>query len=242
MPQITNLSATTELQAVNAMLSAIGEAAVASVDTARADVELAVNILKDKTRTTLDKGWKFNTEFGLALTAAEDDLAWVDPDGTAKTLSVFTPPTGLAHWELSQTAEQTRLDVTIRPSKIYEVSTAKVLVFYDRTNNRDGFEASVLKDGLLYIDAVWYFDFEQLPDIARRYITLSAARQFIMDSTGDTARAGYTAADEADALRTLRWEQGQDDEYSLLDSPDVSSLYGGRNYARMRGIDPRNNP
>lgn len=243
MPSITNLSATTELQAVNAMLSAIGEQAVASVDTARADVERAVNILRDKTRTTLNEGWRFNTEFGLAISPTSTSFAWTDPIApTSRTLYIFKPPTGLARWTLSLNSEQADLDVTVRPSKQYVESALPVLVFYDRKYNRDGFEAAELKSGKLWIDAIWYFNFEQLPDTARRYITLSAARQFIIEMNADTVRAGFTAADEADALKKLRWDQGADDRYSLLDSPDIAGILGNRYEDRSAGLDLRSDP
>lgn len=242
MADIVNLTATTELQAVNAMLSAIGEQPVATVDTARADVELAVNTLRDRTRSVLNEGWKFNSEFGLGLAATSTSQAWTDPDGAVKTLYVFKPPTGLARWELSMISEQADFDVTVRPSKVYVEAALPVLVFYDRENNRDGFENSKLKSSKLWIDAVWYFNFEQLPDVARRYITISAARQFIVERVADTVRAGFTAADEADALRKLRAIEGDEDEYSLLDGPDVAGILGGRLSDRGRALDNRSNP
>lgn len=242
MPNIINLTATTELEAVNTMLAAIGEQPVASVDTARADVDQAINTLRDKTRTVLNKRWRFNTEFGLAISPTVTNLAWTDPDGTAKTLYVFKPPTGLSRWELSRNSEQADFDVTVRPSKVYAESSVVVLVFYDRANNRDGFESTELKDNLLWIDASWYFNFEQLPDCARRYITLSAARQFITDRIADNTRAGFTSADEASALNELRDAEGVEDEYSLLDSPDVYGFLGGRLQDRGFALDFRSDP
>lgn len=240
---IVNLSATTELEAVNAMLSAIGESPVETVDTAHADVERAVNLLRDKTRTLQNRKWKFNTEFGLALTAASTAQAWTDPDDTAKTLSVFTPPAYLGAWNLSRISEQASFDVTIRPSKVYQVASAYVLVFYDRKFNRDGFEASTLRNGKLYIDATWRFDFANLPDVARRYVTTSAARQFIAEALGDdNARLRNAAAEELSAWRDLREEEGEDDVFSLLDSPDTSGILGGRLRDRGYGLDERSNP
>lgn len=242
MPAINNLSATTELDAVNEMLAAVGEQPVDSVDTARADVELAVNTLRATARTLQNQRWKFNTEFGLAIGPADEALAWTDPNGDSKTLFVFTPPAGLSRWELAMISEQADFDVTVRPAKVYTEDDEIVNVFYDRTNNRDGFEEDELKDGLLWINATWCFDFDKLPDTARRYVVLCAARRFIMERIGDTHRTNYTAADEQEALRVLREDQGDDDEYSLLDSPDVSGILGGRIQDRGRALDFRSNP
>lgn len=242
MAEIINLTATTELQAVNAMLSAIGEQPVASVDTARADVGLAINTLRDAARDVQRRGWKFNTEFGLAVSPTVTNLSWTDPDGEVKTLYVFEPGTDLCRWSISRNAEQADFDVSVRPSKEYEETALPVLVFYDRKFNRDGFEAAELKDGKLWIDAVVYFNFEQLPDTARRYIVIKAMRQFIIEYLGDDSRARFTAADEARAERDLIWDQGEDDEYNLLQSPDIAGILGDRYRHRGIGLDLRSAP
>lgn len=53
---------TTQLDAVNQMLSCIGGAAVVSLDTDNPEVASAVAILDETTRTVLAEGWNFNTE------------------------------------------------------------------------------------------------------------------------------------------------------------------------------------
>jgi hypothetical protein len=242
MPNITNLTATTELEAVNAMLSAIGEAPVSSVDTAREDVDRAVNILRNKTRELQNKRWKFNTEYGLAISPVSTNQSWTDPDGTVRTLYIFTPPTGLSRWELSANSEQADFDVAVRPSKVYVVAALPVNVFYDRTNNRDGFEAAYLKSGKLWIDATWYFDFEKLPETARAFIVKAACRQFIVDKINDSNRAGFTESDVFGCWLDLEDDQGDDDTYSLLDSPDTAGILGGRFSNRGRGLDYRSDP
>tara|TARA_B100001287_G_scaffold215621_1_gene184502 strand:- start:154 stop:756 length:603 start_codon:yes stop_codon:yes gene_type:complete len=65
--QITN---TTELQAVNTILSIIGEAPVSSITTnIGSDVSIAKQILDESSVTMQSKGWNFNTEesYSLAL-------------------------------------------------------------------------------------------------------------------------------------------------------------------------------
>lgn len=242
MAEIINLSATTELQAVNAMLSAIGEAPVDSVDTARADVARAINILRQRTRALLNQKWRFNTEFGLAVSPTVTNQSWTDPDGTVKTLYIFKPPSGLSRWELSRVSEQADFDVSVRPSKVYTESGSPVLVFYDRKYNRDGFESTELKSGKLWIDAVWYFNFEQLPDVARTFLTIAAGRQFIAETLADQVRAQFTAADEFSAWRELQDAEGDEDVYNLLDSPDTAGILGGRLQYRGYGLDERSDP
>ena len=64
----------TELQAVNLLLSAIGEAAVSSLETATTvEVTQAKKLLSNVNRAAQQKGWHFNTEWDVVLTRDSDD-------------------------------------------------------------------------------------------------------------------------------------------------------------------------
>ena len=64
----------TELQAVNLLLSAIGEAAVSSLETATTvEVTQAKKLLSNVNRAAQQKGWHFNTEWDVVLTRDTDD-------------------------------------------------------------------------------------------------------------------------------------------------------------------------
>ena len=59
----------TELQAVNMLLAAIGEAAVSSLETATTvEVTQAKNLLSNTNRAIQQKGWHFNTEWDVVMT------------------------------------------------------------------------------------------------------------------------------------------------------------------------------
>jgi len=63
-----------ELEAVNLLLSAIGEAAVSSLETATTvEVTQAKNLLSNVNRAAQQKGWHFNTEWDVVLTRDTDD-------------------------------------------------------------------------------------------------------------------------------------------------------------------------
>jgi hypothetical protein len=69
-----SLTPMTELQAVNLLLSAIGEAAVSSLETATTvEVTQAKNLLSNVNRAAQQKGWHFNTEWDVVLTRDSDD-------------------------------------------------------------------------------------------------------------------------------------------------------------------------
>lgn len=236
---ITNLAPTTELEAVNAMLSAIGEAPIEDVDdSTQSDVALAVNILRNACREVQSMGWRFNTEFGLAVAPAVEGFSWTDPDGETVSIDIFTPPAGMFSFEVTPLPGQilstysSLIDVVLRPSKQYEVSDDPVLVFYDRARNRDGFPAGERE--FLYIDPVFLFDFAMLPEAARRYMTVLAARRFVQESLGDVTVVGYTEREENMALRELVRKEGNRDNYSLLDHPDSFRMFLGR--PRLTGI------
>ena len=76
----------TELEAVNSLLSAIGEAAVSSLETATTvEVTQAKNLLSNVNRETQQKGWHFNTEWDVTLTRDVDNKI---PIGTS-ILSIY---------------------------------------------------------------------------------------------------------------------------------------------------------
>lgn len=241
-PLIVNLSATTELEAVNAMLSAIGEAPLAAgtdlATATQADVQMALNILRNVTREVQSMGWKFNTEFGreIAPTAA---YAWVDSAGVTTNLNIFAPPAGMISFSVTKLPEQqgTRLvDTEIRDSRKYVPGTR---VFYDRSKARDGFPLDL--HPFLYINPVWFIDFEDMPEVARRYCTARAAREFAESSVGSETLSDFSKRNEAMALRLLKREQGEEDDYNMLYNADVSRARGRRPGGASGVSDPRKN-
>lgn len=62
---------------------------------------------------------------------------------------------------------------------------------YDTVNRTFTFTVSSVK-----CVVVWMYDFEDLPQLARSYIAMKAARKFAQDVMGDEATVSYTARDE----------------------------------------------
>ena len=64
----------TELEAINMMLAAIGEAAVSSLENATTvEVTQAKNLLSNINREVQQKGWHFNTEWDVSLSRDADN-------------------------------------------------------------------------------------------------------------------------------------------------------------------------
>ena len=72
--------ATTELEAVNTMLTTIGESPVNSISESTADTRIAYIILGEVNRATQIRGWHWNTESDVTLT----------PDGATKEITLGT--------------------------------------------------------------------------------------------------------------------------------------------------------
>tara|TARA_R110002073_G_scaffold327810_1_gene508658 strand:- start:375 stop:980 length:606 start_codon:yes stop_codon:yes gene_type:complete len=83
-----SLTPMTELEAVNILLAAIGEAAVSSLETATTvEVTQAKNLLSNVNRAAQQKGWHFNTEWDVVLTRDSDNRIPL----SQSVLSVYQP-------------------------------------------------------------------------------------------------------------------------------------------------------
>jgi hypothetical protein len=250
MPLLTGIVPTTELEAVNTMLSAIGEAPVlqAQIDTpTAADLVMAINILRNTTRETLSMGWRFNMEFGYELEPTSPSsipMVWNLRDNSPDlSLNIFVPPANLARFRVSRDIGQIGsrwVDVVVRPPRRLDIATYP-LVFYDRANNRDGLDSTIYP--VLYIDPVWFFDFNSLPESARRYIAIRAARQLTQQAVGAQELAAFTEKDELYALRVLKREHGDEDDHcNMFDyNMDTASMLGNRTRYLTGILDPRSN-
>lgn len=245
---ITGLAPTTELEAINGMLAAIGEAPVtqSEIETPSSpDVIMAVNILTDTHRQVLSMGWRFNTEFGFQVQAEVATYAWTGSDGSTATLLIFLRPTDLLAFELTQTSKQfPDLDVSLRPARDVSLTEGVDIVFYDREKNRDGFESSKLDDDSLFIEGVFLMDYEDSPETFRQYVQVKATRRFQADTVGSDKLDRFVQADEFLALRNLKRDQGKTERYNIFNNSGTSAIVG-RRYRHRLGfgrLDTRNTP
>jgi len=77
-------------------------------------------------------------------------------------------------------------DVTVRGNRLY-----------DKTNRKYTFTQE------LKVDVVWLLPYEEIPQAARDYIAIVAARRFQRRIQGDAAVEQFTAQEELDALTVL---------------------------------------
>ena len=86
---------------------------------------------------------------------------------------------------------------------------------YDRTKNSYEF------DGDVEVDITYLFDFEELPEVARRYITLRAGRKFQENILGSSEMTQLQFKDEQAALINLRDFESQSADYNIFDNYDT---------------------
>lgn len=121
------LSLTTELDAINTMLSAIGEAPVNTVeDNGVVDAVMARQILRTESRAVQAKGWHFNTEKAYTLTPTYPDKNLVLPTSVLRADTVYP---------------DNSTDVAVRGDKLY-----------DRVNHTYQFSTAVKVDMVILLE------------------------------------------------------------------------------------------
>ena len=188
-------AATTELESINIMLAAIGEAPVNSLTgTLPVDVKLAQSTLNETSKEVQSEGWSFNTEIDVTLTRdgsnnvnLSTDVLRVDPN---------------IH-------QHTSIDAIQRGLKLY-----------DRLNNKYEFTEDLI------CTVVYFRSFAEIPEPARYYITIKAARKFVDRLVSDDGLRTYTQQDEVRARAILMETDLANGDHNLLrGDPSLTSVF-----------------
>ena len=147
---------TTQLDAVNQMLTGIGQAPVTTLDSFNPEVAAALSILDDVNRSVQGEGWNFNTEYKYPFVA--------DVNGYINV--------GINILQISDNkiANVQKYQTVLREGRLY-----------DKINHTFVFPAG----STIYCDVVWAFDFEDLPQIFKDYVVIKATRIFYDRVAGD---------------------------------------------------------
>jgi hypothetical protein len=176
---------TTKLEAVNVMLSSIGEEPIEALgDNNPDDAISAQEILDESTREILSRGWHFNSDFNVQLV----------PD---------------ANGQITVPDDVSRIDVTGANSGGRDIVYRKGVLF-DKEANSDEFTAPVLAN------VVRLFEFEEIPQSLRRWITIKASRLFVDRILGEDAVGRYTRQEEISAEQQARREEIVTGNFSIL--------------------------
>lgn len=180
---------TTKLEAVNSMLSTIGEAPVNSLTSGLVDAETAETILNEVSRSVQAHGWNFNSEPDYTVAA--------DIGGNV------VLPTEIIRADLANSVTKyrsTKQEYVQRGNKMY-----------------DKIKHSFNIGKALKLDVVVLLDFEVCPEVARRYVTVKAARIFQERVVGSDSLSAMNRNDEQEALFSLREMEGDNGDYNIFD-------------------------
>ena len=120
---MVQLYKTTELEAVNIMLSAIGEAPVSSLaDTSLEDVTVAKNILNETIVDVQSTSYNFNSEYNYQLTP--------DTDGN------INVPANTVYIKASSRGSTPNEDVILRGEKVYDRKDQTYVFTGNMRNNK----------------------------------------------------------------------------------------------------------
>ena len=182
----TQITPTTELQAVNIMLSVIGEAPVNTITgTNSVDVSVAKNILDETSMSVQSIGWNFNTHINHTTLALDSDNKVPLPANCVKA-------------DANQAYRN--YNYTIRNGFLY-----------DMEKHTDVFTSAPAS-----VDLVLVQQFEHLPEYARRYITTKAARRFASRFIGDKEITALIGQDENEALVAFHQADSQEADINIL--------------------------
>ena len=190
------VAATTELEAINIMLAAIGEAPVNSLTgQVPVDVRIAQSTLIEVNKRIQSEGWSFNTEIDVTLPRNQ----------TTKQIELST--------------DILRIDANIHQHPTID-PIQRGLKLYDRLNNRYEFDEDLI------CTVVYFRPFTELTEPARSYINIKAARVFVDRLVSDDGLRSYTEQDEIRARAILMETDLANGDHNILrGDPSLTSVF-----------------
>ena len=186
---MTITTRTTELEAVNTILSTIGEAPLSTLTgSLPVDGTTAKNILNEISREVQSAGWHFNTQYKVDLTRDSNNKIPVGTD--------------VVRVELNNKYDKSSYDVVQRGTYLFNLA-----------KNSETFDQDFTENTLIYL-----LDFDKLPEQARRYITIRSARVFHDRTLGANTLHKFSSEDEARSLSVMKQAEMATGDNTIFDS------------------------
>ena len=189
---MTTTTRSTELEAVNVILSTIGEAPLNSLSgSLPVDGTMAKNVLSEISREVQSSGWHFNTHYKSTL--------------TRDTNNNIPVATNVVRVELDPNLESKGdYDLVQRDGKLFNLA-----------KNTDVFDKD-FED----VTQVLLLPFNEIPEQAKRYITIRSARVFHDRTLGANTLHKFSQEDEKQALSILRNAEARTGDFTIFDTPE----------------------
>ena len=193
----TTFDTVTELSAVNAILGAIGQAPVTSIDTSNnPEVGFLYNILRDCNVDVQNEGWHFNTERHVKYT----------PDSSNNKIAIGN--------------DILKMDVTDGWTKRNYDVVKRNGFLYDKLDHTDDW--SELSDGI-DLDIVRLLSFEDLPSPFKRYIITKASVRAATQLVGNPQLVQMLQSQEALSRATVMEYECNQGNHTMLGLPEDST-------------------
>ena len=165
---------------------------------ANPDVAIALNTLREVSREVQSEGWTYNKEFDYELTPDSNDEIVIPDNMLQVDLNISSKRSG-----------NREFDSIIRGGKLY-----------DRIKHSYKWTAESV-----YVDVLWYFEWEHIPDVVQAYIVARAATIVSSRIIGDGNQYQMLQQKEAYArAMALEYECNQGD-YSFFGEPQGENYY-----------------
>ena len=189
---MTTQNRTSELEAINTILSTIGEAPLNTlIGSLPVDGTIAKNVLSEVSREVQSQGWHFNTHYKVTLTRDTDN-------------------------KIPLATNIVRVEVDPRRySKVSYDIVQRNNFLYNLAKNEETFDTN-FQDAT----AVYLLPFDEIPEQAKRYITIRSARIFHDRTLGANTIHKFSQEDEAKALSILKQAESHTGDYSIFDTPE----------------------
>lgn len=199
--------ATTKLQAVNTLLSIIGEAPVNSlVPPLTGDTSLADSVLDEISKEIQGEGWSWNTMLY--------DKIPLDTNG---------------HSSLPSNTLAVRFNPVSYPSQRFVLRGVKL---FDRVRNTYDLRGSLgvaltgTTQSDLVAEIIEELAWDDIPETGKRYVMIRAGRIFSNRAITSTSIEAYTQEDEENARQILKRTEDMAQNNNFISGPD--DLYDGR--------------
>jgi hypothetical protein len=189
---MTTQTRTSELEAVNTILSTIGESPLNTLTgSLPVDGTIAKNVLSEVSREVQSQGWHFNTHYKVTLSRDTDN-------------------------KIPLATNIVRVEIDPRQySKISYDIVQRNNFLYNLAKNEETFDTN-FKDAT----AVYLLPFDEIPEQAKRYITIRSARIFHDRTLGANTIHKFSQEDEAKSLSILKQAESHTGDYSIFDTPE----------------------
>lgn len=190
----------TKIEAVNSMLSAVGEAPITNLDEDLAEAQMAVNMLDVVSREVQSRGWSWNTDRKRKMNISSNGQILI-PVNAMKIEAV----------DGNSGRPDPRKRYVIRDRKLYDI--------LKRTNKFDDAQ---------HLDLVIALDWADLTETGRRYITLDATSRYMVDVLGADADLQQIQQQAQQAWIRLHQEEDQISDNNIINDQPLTSMISNR--------------